>query len=952
MKNIFTIIFILFAVSLSAEIIIDESFDSATLPTGWTQDHEAGNVSWMASNGGHNGNPAAAHSGARNAYIFAETCTTKLVTPMLNIGGSNSATLSFWHAHVEWSGYQDILRIYYKTEPDDDWNLIDTYDYNQTTWEQETVTLMGESSSYFIAFEAECGWGHGVVLDDVVINGDPSPVGVVEGHVYDSSGIPLTGAEVLIEDINMSAITVNGGFYQILAVPQGNHPFFASLDGYGFDLTNATVNSGETTVVDFNLQQYVEIMFSGTVLSSEDGSPIQGAEVTLEGFVDYETLTASNGQFIIPGVYSDNTYELIITKPTFNPHSEMIEIAQVNYNTGEINLIAPIDITGWVNSTSDPETGLAGAEVELSGYEIHSVQTTADGQFLITDVFANEDYTILITYDNHNSYQEYLQIIESNIDLETITLIGPVMVSGYIYGSDNSVLGIPDAEVSLSGFANHSTTTDSTGFYAFTEVFANVEYLISVETENYQQYETEIDLESIDMVLDDIFLLELTEPAGNVIADIVEENSTQITWNQPGSGNFEFRYDDGNPQNAIGLNATRAILGAVHPYSAVIKDVSWYLTDAHTHTSVKIYIFGVSNNGEPDSNDILYQSGNVSNSNNQWCSYTLPSPITAPEGFFVGISTPNHWTDVAMDNGDDEPYVFQSGTQFAVEDYQTGDWMDIDGFPNVGNLLIRASGINLGPALDRVFEGYQLFRLPDDEMSDPEEWEMIATNLQDTTFTDENWWHLDEGDWTYAVRCQHTNGVYSMASFSNILEKDDPPEFAVDLNISNSNGDPIHYAVCELSSFWNTYNSISNVTGLADYNAVNPGIYNLHIEHSDYADYDMTEVVIEDYFTMDITLQLTDNDENQLTSATRLIGNFPNPFNPQTDINFMLADEEFVNISIYNTRGQLVENCLNSLLPAGEYNIVWDAKDQPSGIYFVNFKTDSMHQIKKAVLLK
>ena len=114
----------------------------------------------------------------------------------------------------------------------------------------------------------------------------------------------------------------------------------------------------------------------------------------------------------------------------------------------------------------------------------------------------------------------------------------------------------------------------------------------------------------------------------------------------------------------------------------------------------------------------------------------------------------------------------------------------------------------------------------------------------------------------------------------------------------------------------------------------------------------MTDIVIEDYFTMDITLQNTDNDENQLTSATRLIGNFPNPFNPQTDISFMLADEEFVNISIYNTRGQLVENCINSLLPAGEYNIVWDAKNQPSGIYFVNFKTDSMHQIKKTVLLK
>ncbi|MDP8219713.1 MAG: choice-of-anchor J domain-containing protein, partial [Candidatus Stygibacter frigidus] len=205
MKKIFLAVLLICWAFLAAETVIDESFDSTTMPTGWTQEYESGNFSWFAFSGGHNGHPSAPHTGTRNAYIFNESCTTKLVTPMLNIGGSNNATLTFWHAQAEWLGSQDILRVYYKNEPDDNWSLIETYDSEITTWTQETINLPSESSSYFIAFEAECLWGYGVVLDDVEIVGDPSPLGIVSGHVYNASGIPLTGAEVLIEDVSMSA---------------------------------------------------------------------------------------------------------------------------------------------------------------------------------------------------------------------------------------------------------------------------------------------------------------------------------------------------------------------------------------------------------------------------------------------------------------------------------------------------------------------------------------------------------------------------------------------------------------------------------------------------------------------------------------------------------------------------------------------------------------------------
>lgn len=85
--------------------------------------------------------------------------------------------------------------------------------------------------------------------------------------------------------------------------------------------------------------------------------------------------------------------------------------------------------------------------------------------------------------------------------------------------------------------------------------------------------------------------------------------------------------------------------------------------------------------------------------------------------------------------------------------------------------------------------------------------------------------------------------------------------------------------------------------------------------------------------------------------------NFPNPFNPATQINYKLSEGVNVKISIYNTAGQLINELFNGVQKAGEYQITWNAKNKyggelPSGIYFLaltagnNLKTIKMNYIK------
>ena len=59
-----------------------------------------------------------------------------------------------------------------------------------------------------------------------------------------------------------------------------------------------------------------------------------------------------------------------------------------------------------------------------------------------------------------------------------------------------------------------------------------------------------------------------------------------------------------------------------------------------------------------------------------------------------------------------------------------------------------------------------------------------------------------------------------------------------------------------------------------------------------------------------------------------------------------------VNVSVYNTMGQLMEVLINDNLSAGSYPLVWNAKDAPSGMYFIKSNINSDISTQKILLLK
>lgn len=80
--------------------------------------------------------------------------------------------------------------------------------------------------------------------------------------------------------------------------------------------------------------------------------------------------------------------------------------------------------------------------------------------------------------------------------------------------------------------------------------------------------------------------------------------------------------------------------------------------------------------------------------------------------------------------------------------------------------------------------------------------------------------------------------------------------------------------------------------------------------------------------------------------------NFPNPFNPVTEINFGLPKDEFVKIEVYNSLGQLVTTLINEYKTAGHHNVIFDGTNLASGVYIYKIRAGSYLETKKMLLIK
>ena len=84
----------------------------------------------------------------------------------------------------------------------------------------------------------------------------------------------------------------------------------------------------------------------------------------------------------------------------------------------------------------------------------------------------------------------------------------------------------------------------------------------------------------------------------------------------------------------------------------------------------------------------------------------------------------------------------------------------------------------------------------------------------------------------------------------------------------------------------------------------------------------------------------------------KLENNYPNPFNPSTNIKFELPERSFVKLFIYDMLGRVIEKVLSEELKAGYYNFHFNAVNLNSGVYFYRLETGRFSATRKMLLIK
>ena len=105
-------------------------------------------------------------------------------------------------------------------------------------------------------------------------------------------------------------------------------------------------------------------------------------------------------------------------------------------------------------------------------------------------------------------------------------------------------------------------------------------------------------------------------------------------------------------------------------------------------------------------------------------------------------------------------------------------------------------------------------------------------------------------------------------------------------------------------------------------------------------------------FASDDQVTPIEHTDTALPRDLRLEGNYPNPFNPQTTIRYVLPQATEVRLAVYDALGREVAVLAEGTRSAGTHEIVFQAGDLPSGAYFYRLEAKSTTRMGTMLLLK
>ncbi len=683
---------------------------------------------------------------------------------------------------------------------------------------------------------------------------------------------------------------------------------------------------------------------NGTVTGA-GGMPLEGAAVAF-ATGGYNAVTNAQGQYLIHNILP-NTYTVNFSAYGHIDATRTVTIAEDVTETLNVSMtpMPTVSVTGQVNA-SDTGAGISGASIHLQGYANYDANSTASGSFTIPGVYANQTYDYVIMAPGYTSAQGTINVASANLNMGTIVLNEVAYAPHTVVAEENST----GSTVELTWQPPDPNAVEITESFEG-NAFPPTDWTQTVNNTG--------------------------EPTSNGVYP---------TWCR--FGPITISGQQANPTDGAYQS------GLWWSYN---HQDEWLITPAFNcppsgYLNFDSYVFLGSTNADHYYVKISLDNGttwteiwDASAQTGGWNYYA--SPINIDLGAYSGqqVKLAFNATDGPDDSGlwyvwfIDNIYIGNALTAAATP-AQTIRFSDSDlivksagtnGFgarpmTNVNpSRALQNGGVRNEPRLPfpdeirgvaqsgRLHVGYKVWRLTQGNENNEASWQSLTPQvITETDLSDTTWISLPNGNYRWAVKAIYTNGVSSVPSFSNIIEKFQYTGLIAGVVRSSSNT-PIAGAHV-------TANGITATTN-------NGGAYTLMLP---VGTYDVTasatgyftqtaqgiQVNANQTTTLNFVMALPNEDVVQV-SATALIGNYPNPFNPETTISYSVKEPAPVKIEIFNTKGQLVRTLVNQIQPSGFYSEIWNGTDErgnpvASGVYMYRMTAGNYSSHRKMMLIK
>lgn len=289
--------------------------------------------------------------------------------------------------------------------------------------------------------------------------------GIIKGRILDSDNLSMPGAAVVLESLSKGAISDNYGYYTITGIPEGAYELKVSYIGFNPEKKQISVESGKTTVADFNLRAGIdlsEVVVSGQLQGQSKALNTQMNKGNITNIISSDQVgrfpDANIGDALkrIPGInvqYDQGEARfgnIRGTAPQYNSvmvNGERIPSAEAEGRTVQLDLV-PADMIQSIEVnkavTPDMDADAIGGAVNLvtrsapydrrvsltlgSGYNILASKPIYNGAFVLGDRFLNKKLGVIasVSYHNHqlgsdNFESEWDYMDENNKDGSAFT---------------------------------------------------------------------------------------------------------------------------------------------------------------------------------------------------------------------------------------------------------------------------------------------------------------------------------------------------------------------------------------------------------------------------------------------------------------------------------------------------------------------------------------------------